>query len=259
MDFDHVKRVGIAAAYKGGAVLRSYLGKLTKIDKKGPADLVTLADIESEKIIIKTIGSSFPNHSFLAEESGPAENNKECKWIIDPLDGTTNFAHQIGMFAVSIAFEFRNEIVVGIVYNPETEELFTAVKGQGALLNQTKIKTSAISEISESLLVTGFPYNIREDIDTIISRLVNCMKASQGVRRLGSAALDLCYVACGRFEAFWEQNLNPWDTAAGVLIAKEAGVLVTDFEGNTYSIYGNELLASNSKIHEKIMALLELK
>ena len=187
------------------------------------------------------------------------EGKTGCQWIIDPLDGTTNFAHQLGLFSVSIAFVLDGNIAVGIVLNPESKELFTATAGKGADLNGRPINVSNTEAVSESLLVTGFPYNFKEIFNPLLARFSNCLRASQGVRRLGSAALDLCFVACGRFDGFWEQNLNPWDTAAGMLIAKEAGGKVTDFSNKPFSIDKNEILATNSKIHEEMISLLELK
>jgi len=259
MDLNYIKRIGIAAALKGGQVLQKYLGNNPQINKKGPIDLVTEADTGSEKEILKIIQSCFPEHSVLAEESGAIQNNPDYQWIIDPLDGTTNFAHQIPFFSVSIAFSIKGNIAVGIVFNPITRELFSAVQGQGTELNNRIIKISTKPKLSESLLVTGFPYNFEQIFDPVISRFSRCMKASQGVRRLGSASLDLCYVACSRFDAFWEQNLKPWDTAAGFLIAKEAGAVITDFSGTPFSINNQEILAANSNIHKEMISLLQIE
>jgi myo-inositol-1(or 4)-monophosphatase len=259
MDLEYIRRVGIAAAYDGGAVLRSCLGNLSSIGKKGAIDLVTEADIGSEEKIIAAIRSRFPEHAILAEESGAKEGMAECQWIIDPLDGTTNFAHQIPLFAVSIAFAYRGEVVAGVVLNPVSGELFTAVQGQGAERNGEPVRVSGSSAVSESLLVTGFPYNFKEILDTVIGRFRSCLKASRGVRRLGAAALDLCFVACGRFDGFWEENLKPWDTAAGMLIVAEAGGSVTDFKGKPFVPEDREILATNGKIHSELMSLLALK
>ena len=218
MDLGYVKRIGIGAAYHAGKILQAYFGKLSKIRKKGAIDLVTEADIEAEKRIIAIIQRSFPDHSIHSEESGLKRDGAKYQWIIDPLDGTTNFVHNVGLFAVSIAFAEGENVLVGVVLNPMTGELFTAVIGQGAELNGRPIKVSNSEIVQESLLATGFPYDIKERILPVMTRLSVCLKASQGVRRLGSAALDLCFVACGRFDGFWEQNLNPWDTAAGFRI-----------------------------------------
>ncbi len=258
MDLKSVKRVGIAAAYKGAEVLKANFGKKCKVQKKGAKDLVTESDTESERLIIETIRQVFPSHGILAEESGSYNNGAECIWIIDPLDGTTNFAHNLGMFAVSIAFSIKGDIAAGIVLNPITGELFTAVKGEGAQLNGIPIHVSEITSLYESLLVTGFPYNVN-DMKPLQVRFFNCLKASQGIRRLGSAALDLCFVASGRFEGFWEENLKPWDTAGGLIIAKEAGAIVTDFSGNQFDVNKKEILATNGLIHLEMIKSLEIK
>ena len=258
MNLGLIKRVGIAAAYKSGTELLAHYGKLSKVFKKGTIDLVTEADTGSERIIIETIRKVFTDHTILAEESGLSKGDADYRWIIDPLDGTTNFAHQLGLFAISIAFALKGETVIGIVFNPITRELFTAVKGEGALLNGRPIRVSQPKTVSESFLVTGFPYNLRDHIDPLMKRFSKCLKASQGVRRLGSAAIDLCFLACGRFVGFWEQNLKPWDTAAGELIAKEAGAIVTDFANKPFTIDKTEILATNGKIHTEMISLLTL-
>ena len=259
MDLTHIKRVGIAAAYKGGGVLMSHYGNVSKIDKKGVIDLVTEADTESERVIIETIQNVFADHAILAEESGLSTGNTDHQWIIDPLDGTTNFAHQIGLFSISIAFSLKDETVFGLVLSPMTRELFTAVKGEGASLNGRQIEVSTSMAVSESFLVTGFPYNLRDDFDPLMIRFSKCLRAAQGVRRLGSAAIDLCFIACGRFDGFWEQNLKPWDTAAGELIAREAGAIVTDFSNQPFTIYKKEILATNGRIHKEMLSLLEIE
>jgi len=257
MDIERIKMVGIGAAYKGGEILRSFLGKIGAPNHKGAIDMVTEADLLSEKAVMETIHQAFPDHGILAEESGMTGTNQKCRWIIDPLDGTTNYIHQLGIFAVSIAFEMDGNVLVGIVLNPVTGELFTAVHGQGAQFNGNPIRVSQTHLVSESLLVTGFPYNFNEILSEVMSRFSKCLQASRGVRRLGSAALDLCYVACGRFDGFWEQNLKPWDTAAGFLIAHEAGARITDFSNRVYSIQSKEILATNGRIHEDMLKLVK--
>jgi myo-inositol-1(or 4)-monophosphatase len=259
MNLEHQKRIAMAAAFKGGGVLRSYYGKIFNIDKKGANDLVTEADTESEKIIIKTILQAFPDHAVLAEESGLNQGKIDHMWIIDPLDGTTNFAHKLGLFSISIAYAVDREIILGLVLSPLTGELFTAMKGRGADLNGRAINVSNTKTVSESLLVTGFPYNFKEMRTPLATRFSSCLQASQGLRRLGSAAIDLCYVACGRFDGFWEQNLKPWDTAAGALIAREAGAIVTDFSNHAFTIDKTEILATNGHIHHEMLELLKLK
>jgi len=258
MDLEHAKRIGIAAAYKGQRVLLSHYGKV-KVDKKGAIDLITEADTGSEKTIIETIKNTFPDHSILAEESGLNKGKTYYKWIVDPLDGTTNFAHQLGLFSISIAFALGDDTAFVAVLSPVTGVLFTAVKGKGAELNGRPIKVSNAQKVSESFLVTGFPYDLIDCFNPLMTRFSKCLKASQGVRRLGSAAIDLCFVACGRFDGFWEQNLKPWDTAAGELIAREAGATITDFSNKPFNIYKKEILATNSYVHEEMLSLLELK
>ena len=259
MDLEQVQRIGIAAAYQGAEVLRSRFGSMFKVSKKGRIDLVTEADTEAEHAIIETIASAFPDHSILAEESGLQKESSPLQWIIDPLDGTTNFVHGLSLYAVSIAFAVEGEVVFGIVLSPPAEELFMAVSGEGATLNGRPVSVSSESALSESLLVTGFPYSIEEDFKPISERFIKCLKAAQGVRRLGSAALDLCYVACGRFTGFWEQNIQPWDTAAGFLLVQEAGGRVTDYSDQPYTIGKREILATNGMIHQEMLSLLSLE
>ncbi|MCU0600402.1 MAG: inositol monophosphatase [Desulfobacterales bacterium] len=257
LDLTYVNNVAIGAAYAGATILNHFLGKLTSVQKKGPSDLVTEADIESEKKIIETLRYRFPDHQILAEESGLSRAGESgCLWIIDPLDGTTNFAHQLPFFSISIAFAFNGELLAGVVLNPVSGELFSAVKDKGATLNGHKIQVTNQEKISESLLVTGFPYNNREDLKPLMIRFENCLKAARGIRRLGSAALDLCFVACGRFDGFWEENLKPWDTAAGMVIAREAGAKVTDFSGADYALDMKEILATNGLIHRDMEILM---
>jgi myo-inositol-1(or 4)-monophosphatase len=259
MDLERIKQIGIKAAYNGAEILRSHFGNISHVKKKGAIDLVTEADVGSENKIVATIRAAFPDHTILAEESGLKQGSNDYKWLIDPLDGTTNFAHQVPIFCISIAFAKADEICVGIVLNPINGELFSATRNKGALLNGKSINVSSTSDVSESLLATGFPYNVREMLDQIICRYASCLRAAQGIRRLGSAALDLCYIACGRFDGFWEQNLKPWDTAAGSLIAAEAGARVTDFSNRHFSAYAKEILATNGYIHEEMLKLLRLE
>ncbi len=259
MDLNEIKNTGIGAAYNSAKILCDYYGSLNHIEKKGPNDLVTEADLASQNAIIQAIQAKFPDHGILAEENGYDQMDAgDCRWIIDPLDGTTNFTHQIPIFCISIAFAVNGKTRVGIVLNPVSGELFTAAEGQGAALNGRPIKVSGQSDISESLLVTGFPYAFQAIIQPVMQRFQQCLLAARGIRRLGSAALDLCYVACGRFEAFWEENLHPWDTAAGTVIAEMAGGRVTDFSGHPFSIDKKEILATNGHIHEAVRSLLTI-
>ena len=259
MDYEKFKNAGIEAAYKGAEVTRSLIGKLEHIRKKGEIDLLTEADLGAEKAIIRVIQHHFPDHAILAEESRPLQGTSRYQWVIDPVDGTTNYAHAIEHYAISIALTLDAKVVLGIVLNPETDELFTAVTGKGAFLNNQPITASKTESVSDSLLATGFPYNFKDIYDAVMVRFSNCLLAAQGIRRFGSAALDLCYVACGRFDGYWEQNLNPWDTAAGFLMVEEAGGSVTDFSNQPYWIDKKEILATNGKIHPQMLPLLKLQ
>jgi len=258
MNFEFYKQVAVTAAEKGARILESRFGTILRIRKKVAQEIVTEADTESEKEIIAVIRSNFPEHGILSEECGLTTGSSEYRWIIDPLDGTVNFAHRVPIFCISIALSFRDAIVLGIVFNPLSGELFSAVSGQGAQLNGLPIQVSSIASVSESLLATGFPYNVNEIFDPIITRYGNCLKTAQGIRRLGSAALDLCYVACGRFEGYWEQNLKAWDTAAGALIAAEAGGQVTTFSRQPYAVDQIEILATNGRIHQEMIELMKI-
>lgn len=239
-----------------GDVLKYYTGRDKLVEFKGHANLVTIADRKSEELIIGGILGRYPSHSILAEESGATQPGAEVQWIIDPLDGTTNFAHGYPFYCVSIAVEERGEVRCGAVYDPLREEMFTASRGRGAYCNGEPLRVSEVDELSKALLITGFPYNFRERLDTIVQQFRAFLVASQAVRRGGSAALDLCYVAAGRLDGFWELNLQPWDTAAGRVILEEAGGRVTDFSGVPFSIYTKEILASNGRLHGEMLAVL---
>ncbi|MEJ2731225.1 MAG: inositol monophosphatase family protein [Deltaproteobacteria bacterium] len=258
MDIEHAKRVGIEAIYSGARVVRNYFGRISQINQKGVFDLVTEADTESEKQIITTIRKAFPDHAILAEESGPSKGAAEYQWLIDPLDGTTNYVHRLPFFTIAIALSLRDKFVLGLVLNPVDGELFSAIAGKGATLNGKPIRVSSTASVCDSLLVTGFPYDFGEIVEPAMKRFSICQQASQGVRRLGSAALDICYLACGRFDGFWEQNLKPWDKAAGVLIAAEAGAVITNFSNQPFSINQNEILVTNGRIHQEMLDLLSL-
>ena len=258
VDLERIRVVALAAAARAGEILLHYWGRTHNIEKKGAINLVTEADLASEKAIVELIHTAFPEHTVLAEESGITLGTDSCEWIIDPLDGTTNYAHGLPEFTVSIAFAHEGRLLFGLVLNPMTEELYSAMRSQGATLNGRPIHVSSTKTLSDSLLVTGFPYDLKPVIRPMMERFERCLMAAQGVRRLGSAALDLCYVACGRFEGFWEQNLAPWDTAAGVVIAEEAGSSISDFSNRPYSIEGKEILATNGLIHEELGTLLML-
>ncbi len=258
MDLEPFKQTAIEAAAKGAQILRSRFGNISDIRKKADAEIVTEADTESEKEIISALRAKFPEHAVLSEEYGLIPGTSEYKWIVDPLDGTVNFAHQIPIFAISIALTVQDAILLGIILNPVNNELFSAASGQGAQLNGKTIRVSSTPRIADSLLVTGFPYNVGEIFEPVISRYGNFLRVAQGMRRLGSAALDLCYVACGRFDGFWEQNLKAWDSAAGALMVAEAGGKVTTFSNRPYTVDDVEILATNGLVHEEMIGLLEM-
>jgi myo-inositol-1(or 4)-monophosphatase len=259
MDLNAIRRVAVGAAYRGGRVLREHFGNPHSVAKKGPIDLVTEADTGSEAAVLSVIQANFPAHSILAEESGRRRGDPDRRWIIDPLDGTTNYAHHVPVFSVSIAFEHKGRTAAGVVLNPITEELFAATAGGGATLNGRPIRVSGTPAVADALLVTGFPYTFKENWDRIGPRFDRCLHAAQGVRRYGSAALDLCFVACGRFDGYWEENLHPWDTAAGALILREAGGRTTDFSDAPHVPDAPEILATNGAIHPEMITLLESK
>ncbi len=259
MDIEAAKRVGIEAIYSGARVLRNHFGRIAQINQKGAFDLVTEADTESEKQIMETILKAFPDHAILAEESGVNKGSAEYQWLIDPLDGTTNYVHQLPFFTIAIALAVHDKIELGLVLNPMDGELYSAIAGNGAALNGKPINVSSTASVSDSLLVTGFPYNFNEIVEPAMKRFGVCQQASQGVRRLGSAALDMCYLACGRFDGFWEQNLKPWDKAAGAIIAAEAGAVITDFSNQPFSLDQKEILVTNGRIHEELLSLLNIE
>jgi myo-inositol-1(or 4)-monophosphatase len=246
----------IDLARAAGDILNHYASREKLVEFKGHANLVTIADKESEELIISGILSRYPGHSILAEESGATQPGASVQWVIDPLDGTTNFAHGYPFYCVSIGVEENDEVVCGVVYDPVRDELFSAARGAGAFCNGEALKVSDVDVLSRALLITGFPYNFREHVDTVMHQFREFMVASQAVRRGGSAALDLCYVAAGRLDGFWELNLQAWDTAAGRVILEEAGGRVTDFKGGPFSIYTKQILATNGKIHDEMLGVL---
>src|SRR6201997_3940927 len=249
-----------AIAREAGALLMQYFHQGLKIEYKGDADLVTAADRASEALIRERVGKQFPSHDVLGEEQGLNDRGSEYRWYVDPLDGTTNFAHGFPVFAVSMAIERRtaNEQVrvAGIVYDPTRDELFSAETGKGAQLNGRPIHVSKISQLKECLVATGFPSHKRHKNPNIFFYHQISLH-THGVRRAGSAALDLCYVACGRLDGFWECNLNPWDTAAGVLMIEEAGGKVSNFKGGPFQLDSRETLASNGLVHQALLDEME--
>jgi myo-inositol-1(or 4)-monophosphatase len=248
----------IRVAQDAGRLLRDRVGTRIDIGHKGAINIVTDVDIASERLIRDQIATHYPRHQVLAEEGGLAESASEYRWVVDPLDGTTNFAHGYPVFCVSIALEYQGEAVLGVVYDPMRDELFTAERGGGAALNNRPIRVSVTGALIESLLSTGFPYDIKTSTLTNLDHWANFAMNAQALRRDGAAALDLCYVACGRFDGFWELNLSPWDTAAGTLIVTEAGGRVTDFRGNKFSNYERQVVASNGLIHDRMIEVLAM-
>jgi myo-inositol-1(or 4)-monophosphatase len=238
-------------AREGGSLLLSYFGRVS-VEYKGEVDLVTQADRSSEELIVERIRKQWPDHDLVGEEGSRRETGSDFRWYIDPLDGTTNFAHGYPVFCVSLALEHKGQRIAGVIYDPCRDEMFAAAQGRGATLNGRAIHVSKTARLAESLIATGFPSHKRHKNPNIHFYHQLTLR-SHGVRRAGSAALDLCYVACGRFDAFWEFNLNPWDTAAGVLIVGEAGGKVTDFSGGPFAIASREVLASNVLVHDEML------
>ncbi len=258
MDAQQLLDVAHSAAREAGRFLLDSVGAIRTVERKDgqETNLVTDIDKRSEEMVIAHIRNHFPDHGILAEESGSSERDAETVWVIDPLDGTTNFTHGLPIFCVSIGVVHRGELVAGVVYDPNHDEMFAATKGGGANCNGQPISVTSTSELMSSLLVTGFPYDIRKNPYNAIEHFNEFLVSSQAVRRLGSAAIDLCYVAAGRFDGFWEVSLNPWDMAAGVLLVREAGGVVTNFEGGEWRLKGREVLATNGRIHDAMAEIL---
>jgi myo-inositol-1(or 4)-monophosphatase len=256
-------------AREAGALLLTFTAETKNVRKKGAVNLVTEADIASQELIVSRLKEAFPSHSVLAEEDdspgvrpqnqdfvkGP-DPRPEYLWIIDPLDGTTNYSHAYPVFGVSIALSVKGQIAVGVVFNPNSGELFTAERGRGATLNGSLIHVSKTAEVDEALLVTGVPYWIREKPEGVIAKFKAFSVRAQGVRRSGAASLDMCEVACGRADGFWEEGLAPWDTAAGSLIIEEAGGRLSNMSGDSFDIYNPEVLASNGLLHLEMLEIL---
>jgi len=256
---DNIKEIALRAAHEGGAVLMRYFGKITSVTHKGEIDLVTEADKEAELTIVSIIKAAYPHHRILAEETGESGTSSSCKWIVDPLDGTTNYAHGYPIFCISIAVELEGEIRYGVIYDPVRQELFTAEKDKGAYLNGNPLRVSSTQSLNNSLLCTGFPYDIRQDTESNLRHFSRFLMKAQAIRRDGTAALVLCYTASGGFYGFWEQKLRPWDVAAGSLIVAEAGGTVSTYQGKPFSIYAPEIVASNGFIHEQMLEVLREK
>jgi len=251
-----IKKTAVETALEAGALLKKRLGSPGRVDFKGEVNIVTEMDRKSEEFIVGRITHDFPDHGIIAEESDELTARGGYRWIIDPLDGTTNYAHGNPVFCVSIAFEDHGEVTLGVVYNPMLDELFIAQKHGGATLNSKSIKVSETASLDKSLLATGFPYDLRTSGQNNFDHFRAFSLKAQAIRRAGSAALDLSYVACGRFDGFWEMKLAPWDTAAAALIVEEAGGRVTDFGGGKFSNFKPRCLASNGSIHDEMLSIL---
>jgi myo-inositol-1(or 4)-monophosphatase len=251
--------LAVACARQAGEIMLRNLEKPRSIEQKNSqaTNLVTETDREVEEAIVGMIEHSFPGHEVLAEESGRRGRASDYRWIIDPLDGTTNYAHRLPLFCTSIALEYRGELVVGVIFDPTRNELYSAEKGAGSFMNGRRLQVSETRTLGESLLVTGFPYDVRAQSERLVKDFNAFLLEARALRRLGSAALDLCYVASGIFDGFWEISLKPWDMAAGVLIVQEAGGTFTDFGGKPSTIYNETMLASNGKIHHQMVQVLE--
>ena len=255
-DLKKIRKIAVKAAKMAGKHAFRNVHNIKKIEhKEGINNLVTNIDKKCEDIIVSTITKHFPTHSILAEEGGEKLLGQEYTWVIDPLDGTTNFAHAFPFFCVSIGVIVDGEVKVGVVYEPNRDELFEAVSGAGAYLNGERISVSKNVRVQDSLVATGFPYNV-EGKKHNLKLFTHMLDKAQAIRRAGAAALDLCYVACGRLDGFWELGLAPWDTAAGQLIVKESGGAVSHLDGSEFSIYSKEIVATNGLIHEEILKSL---
>jgi myo-inositol-1(or 4)-monophosphatase len=250
----------IKISKEAGEIIREGFGKSNKVEfKTNETNLVTEIDKAAEKLITDFVKKEFPSHGILAEESGQVKSGAEYLWVIDPLDGTTNFAHGLPVFSVSIALQKNKVTIGGVVYDVINDITYAAEKGSGAFANEQKIKVSTNAILRRSVLASGFPYNVFENPDHLLERFAEMTKRARGVRRLGSAALDLAYVAKGVFDGYWEMELNPWDICAGMLLVEEAGGLVTDFDSNPIDMYTKRILATNTLIHKQMMEVLSMK
>jgi myo-inositol-1(or 4)-monophosphatase len=252
------RSVAIDAATRAGRLLRAEHGKRRQVAfKGGPTNLVTEMDHRAESHIVETLQAAFPTHAILTEERGRLGPASPYRWIVDPLDGTTNYAHGLPVYAVSIALETDGRVVLGVAYDPNLDECFVAERGQGSFVNGARLRVSETGTLNESLLASGFPYNIREVPDNNLAEFTAFSLRSQAVRRMGSAVLYLCYVAAGRLDGYWELRVGPWDVAAGVLMVEEAGGRVTDLDGGRLDPERPRVVASNGRIHEEMLLVLK--
>jgi myo-inositol-1(or 4)-monophosphatase len=246
----------IEAVVRAGEMQLARFGADVRVEKKGVIDLVTEVDVAVERMFRALVAARFPGHDVLAEEMDVPSTGSRHRWVFDPLDGTTNFAHGVPIFCASLALEIDGEAAVAAVFDPNRRELFTAERAVGAWLNGRPLRTSAAARVLDSILVTGFPYTVHDHPDHFLRVFGRVLQHARAVRRLGSAAIDLCWVAAGRMEAFWEEHLNPWDTRAGALIVEEAGGRVTGMDGQTWRPAEGHILASNGHVHDEILEIL---
>lgn len=241
---------------RAGALQKARFGSDVRIDKKGTIDLVTEVDLEVERLAREILAARFPGHDILAEEAlGAGRPGASHRWVFDPLDGTTNFAHGVPIFCSALALEIDGEAVVGAVFDPNRQELFTAERGVGAWLNGAPLRVSSTDRLIDALLVTGFPYDVHQTLDQVMALFSAYVGSARAIRRLGSAAIDLCWVAAGRMDGFWEERLKPWDTRAGALIVAEAGGRISGLDGSPWVPEGGHLLASNGRLHDQMLAV----
>jgi myo-inositol-1(or 4)-monophosphatase len=255
-DLREFARVGEAAVREAGQYLKAHFGRGVEAHYKGAVDLVTPYDLGAQDILVGRLSQAFPSHGFLAEEGMDRSGSSDCRWVIDPLDGTTNFAHGFPVFCVSAALECGGRLVLGFVHDPVRDEMFRAELGRGAFLNGAAIRVSAVAELDRALLATGFPYDVRQSPENNLDHWSRFIVRAQAIRRCGSAAIDLSYVACGRFDGFWELKLKPWDVAAGGLVVSEAGGRVTDFADGPFTLGSLAIAATNGLIHRQILEVL---
>ena len=247
----------IEAVVRAGDLQIAKFGTGVRVEKKGAIDLVTEVDLEVERMFRAMIAERFPDHDVLAEEFGGSPRGARHRWVFDPLDGTTNFAHGVPIFCASLALEIDGDAVVAAVYDPNRRELFTAEAGTGSWMNGERLKVSTNATVLESLLVTGFPYNIHQKADEFLQVFGQVLKQARAIRRLGSAAIDMCWVAAGRMDGFWEASLKPWDTRAAALVLEEAGGKVTGMDGKTWIPDDGHILATNGLIHDEVLRILK--